>query len=94
MTTTTITSRTDRMLDTLERFAPVAALVVYARHATSRAARGADDDETGASTIEIIVWTGIGLAIALTVGIAITAALRARAIDIGNKITNDTLPGG
>ena len=91
MTTTTITT-TDRMLDTLERFAPVAGLVFLARYATSRAHAARDDE--GASTIEIIVWTGIGLTIALTVGLALTAALKARAGHIGDDIQNKPIPGG
>ena len=94
MTNTTVAARLDHALDVVARYTPLAPLVFFARYQTMRVAPTSDDPEAGLSTVEIIIWTGIGLAVALTVGTGLYIALRDRAKTIGNDITNSTLPSG
>ena len=94
MTNATITARFDRALDVVARYNPLAPLVFLTRYHLGRVAPSRENDDAGLSTVEMIIWTGIGLAVALTVGTGLYIALRDRAKTIGNDITNSTLPSG
>ena len=88
---TTTRSSTDAALDTLAGFAPLAGPALVIRNALARSRTARDD---GASTVEMIVWSGIALAAALGVGAVLYAALRNRAGVVGNDIQNQPIPNG
>ena len=90
---TTTSSRTDRVLDTVGMVVPAAGPLMLVRYAMARADAARHDDR-GASTVEMIIWSGIGLAVALGVGALLYTALRSRATTVGNDIQNNPLPNG
>ena len=94
MTNAAITARFDRALDVVARYNPLAALVFLTRYHLGRIAPSRENDDAGLSTVEMIIWTGIGLAVALTVGTGLYIALRDRSKVIGNDITTNSIPNG
>lgn len=94
MTNATITARFDRALDVVARYNPLAPLVFLTRYHLGRVAPSRENDDAGLSTVEMIIWTGIGLAVALTVGTGLYIALRDRSKVVQNEITNNSIPNG
>ena len=94
MTNATITARFDRALDVVARYNPLAPLVLFTRYHLGRVAPSRENDDAGLSTVEMIIWTGIGLAVALTVGTGLYIALRDRSKVVQNEITNNSIPNG
>ena len=94
MTNATITARFDRALDVVARYNPLTPVVLFTRYHLGRVAPSRENDDAGLSTVEMIIWTGIGLAVALTVGTGLYVALRDRSKVVQNEITNNSIPNG